>query len=141
MTDLRVDLETGKVVCSSTRVRRKTYARYLEDHYTLPEAGGASVSVERLLGMLEAAESSGAPEDWRRALIHLAHHRSEAASGILAELEAKVPRGLRDYWELAHAESVGWLGSEFYRDDDGVAHVVPAGTIFGTDDAEQRPLN
>ncbi len=138
--DLRLDLLTGEVVCSATHADAKTRARYLADHYELPESGGASISDETLLALIGTAEKSGRPEDWRRALIHLAHQRSELARDLLVRLEERVPRKLRDYWELAYAEAEGWLGNEYYRDDDGVAHVLPAGTLFSSA-GEERPLN
>jgi hypothetical protein len=136
--DLRLDLKTGAVICSATTASPETRARYLADHHTLPEAGGASVPEESLLAMIAAAGASGTPDDWRRALIHLAHQRGELGRDLLAELEARVPRKLRDYWELAYAEAEGWLGNEYFRDDDGEVHILPAGTLFG---AEERPLN
>ncbi|MFZ5788724.1 MAG: FAD-dependent oxidoreductase [Acidobacteriota bacterium] len=133
-------LKTGKVICSSTAASPETRAGYLADHYTLPEQGGASVSAETLLAMIDAAEASGQADDWRRALIHLAHQRGELGRDLLARLEARVPRKLHDYWELAYAEAEGWLGNEYFRDDEGIAHIVPAGTLFGSD-GEERPLN
>jgi hypothetical protein len=142
MIDMRFDLVTGQMVCSATRVSLDERARYLADHYFMPKAI-ETLPIEELAGALGAAEQSGSADEWRSALLQLAHHRSERASAILAELEERVPRKLRDYWELAYAESVGWLGQEYIRDEAGVAHVLPAGTIFAVGDEEdaERQLN
>jgi hypothetical protein len=134
VVDMRCDLVTGQMVCSATRVPHRTRLDYLADHDLLPELGAEGLGEDALRVLVAAAEESGSTDHWREALILLAHHRSELAKDVLAGLEDRVPPDVRDYWELAYAEAVGWLGCEFIRDADGVAHILPAGTIFGADD-------
>jgi hypothetical protein len=144
VVDMRYDLLTGQIVCSATRVAYGTRMAYLDDHDLLADTNAAALSEEALHALVAAAEESGSTEDWRQALLLLAHHRSEHAKLVLDALEDRVPSATHDYWELAYAEAVGWLGFEFIRDENGVAHVLPAGTVFREScegELEQRPLN
>jgi hypothetical protein len=98
---------TSQLERAVKRVPRRTRVRYVADHQLLHGAGG--LGEPELLGFVARAEESGSADDWRRALIQLAHHRSEVAATMLAGLEARVPRPLHGYWELARAEGAVWL--------------------------------
>jgi len=122
----QVNLKNMRVTCNMTRASLPMQECYLACHTMVPK-DIAQWSEAQLLEPLEQARAQGALSDWQRALILLAHHESELASSILGELLAEVPAELEDFWELAYAESVGWLGFDYLLDDDGRPQVVPAG--------------
>jgi len=124
--NLLVDLRTGQVSCAEVEADVLTQRRYLELHYTLLPEDVESWSVEQLERKVEIARLTGARRDWERALMVLAHHRSEPACDLLRELEPHVPEELRGFHQLALGESLGWLGYDYVVDEEGRARVLPA---------------
>lgn len=138
--DLQIDPKTGRMICSAAPVPERVHERYVEDHALVPERIEELGEAE-LRALVGVAERSGAAADWRSALVQLAHHRSTQASEILEELEARVPRKLHDYWELAYAESVGWLGLEYVRSEGGQPWILPAGSLLPTREPVQPTVS
>jgi hypothetical protein len=116
--DVRLDLRTGEVTTSAGDASLATHIRYLEAHALLPE-DIESWSADRLRHPVEVARITGKQADWERALMLLAHHRSELACDILHDIEPHVPEEVASYWELAFGESLGWLGYDYIPDEEG----------------------
>lgn len=91
--------------------------RYLDLHAILPH-DLMSWSDEALDELIEDLD----PHDvdaCERVLILLAHHRSQTACVLLRELFDTLPEDLRAFAELAYAESLGWLGFDYMRAQEG----------------------
>jgi hypothetical protein len=127
LVDIMVDLRTGRVSCTAVDVPVATHRRYIDLHYDLLPKGVEGWSVEQLQGKMEIARVSGANRDWERALLLLAHHRSEVACDLLREVEPWVPEELSGLHQLALGEAYGWLGYDYITDRAGRPHVLPAG--------------
>lgn len=127
LVDILVDLRTLQVSCTAVDVSVATHRRYIELHHTLLPKGVEGWSVEQLQRKIEIARVSGTHQDWERAMLLLAHHRSEVACDLLRELESWVPEGLQGFHQLALGEAFGWLGYDYVTDEAGRPHVLPAG--------------
>lgn len=125
--NLLIDLRTGQVSCTEVEVDVLTQRRYLELHYTLLPEDVESWSAEQLERKVEIARLTGERRDWERALMVLAHHRTELACDLLREIEPQVPEELHGFHQLALGESLGWLGYDYVTDEEGRPRVLPAG--------------
>jgi hypothetical protein len=112
----------GGIACVA--VAPEVTSHYVEQHKLLPE-GLKEWSTEEIHDLAQGVEQMGR-ETWERVLILLAHHESPQASDLLQELREKVPPELSDFWELAYAESVTWLGYNYVRDEKGQVTISPA---------------
>lgn len=88
--------------------------RYVSLHQILPE--DLSAWPERVLDEIVEDLDGGDVDCWERALILLAHHRSQKATSLLRELAPQIPQELKGFFELAFAESLGWLGYSYIRE-------------------------
>jgi len=131
IVDIRIDLRgLAPATCIAVDAPRQTHRRYLEQHRLLPE-GIEAWSIEQLRDLVEVARVSGRESDWERALMLLAHHRSEAACDLLRDVAPRVPESLRDFHQIAVGEAVGWLGYHYVRDEEGRPRLlVAAGAPF-----------
>lgn len=120
---------------STVATRPETSWRYLVAHDWIP--GGKEKNVEVLseeqVRELAASVVDDEPETWERALILLAHHKSQLASDLIQELRERAPEGLQGFCELAHAESLSWLGYNYVSDSDGRKTVAPVGVPIPED--------
>ena len=84
---LRVDLRTGEVTTVTLPAGPlDVHARYLEHHELIPEDLEAWSAAE-LRREVTLLERRGFLPDWEKALMLLAHHRSEIAIELLVELK------------------------------------------------------
>jgi len=112
--------ETGTRM--TVEVPARVARRYIERHKLLPDRL-EQWPLSALEELLEEVDG-GDVDAWERTLILLAHHRSVAAMLLLAELEAQVPVDLKSFAELAFAESLGWLGYGYHREEPGRPPIV-----------------
>jgi len=117
----------GIFSCTAVDVPMATHRRYLELHYTLLPEGVERWSPDQLRAKVEIARVTGKQEDWERALMLLAHHRSELACDLLRELEPRLPEALHGFQQLALGEALGWLGYDYISDEQGRPRVLLSG--------------
>jgi len=117
-------LPTGATMC--VPVDRDMARRYAELHDILPGdlTGWTEEALDDLIHEIEPDDV----ESYQRVLILLAHHRSERASELIAELRPNLPVDLAQFAEMAYAESLNWLGLDYVRQFDWETPLItPAG--------------
>ncbi|MEO1270440.1 MAG: hypothetical protein AAFX99_20325 [Myxococcota bacterium] len=102
---------TGAVMC--VPVDHATARRYVELHDILPP--NLEQWPEAALTELILLLTFDDVEAYQYVLILLAHHRSERASELIAELRPSVPKDLASFAEIAYAESLSWQGLDYVR--------------------------
>jgi len=106
-------VSTGSVMVVS--VPNRVAQRYLDLHKLLPDdlKSWPESELEELVEELDG----GDVDCWERTLILLAHHQSSAAMKLIKELGPTIPGELICFGELAFAESLGWLGYSYIREN------------------------
>ena len=132
----RVCEETAALM--QVRVSRATAQRYLQLHAVIP-ARLTCWPRERLTELVDELADDDSPT-WERVLILLGHHGSEAAVQILCDLAQQVPVDLREFAELAYAESLTWIGVDYVRVDPAGPIALPcSGAVGGVDCGPPEP--
>ena len=103
----------------------RDYLHYLQCHDLVPEE--IKTWSEEQIRELAGSVVPGHPATWERALILLAHHQSQLASDLIAELTAEAPPALQQFCELAYSESLAWLGTSYQRGAGEEPSLTPAG--------------
>jgi hypothetical protein len=124
---------TGAI--SSVATQPETSLRYLLAHDWIPGGKEKNVVVmsEEQVRELAASVVDDQPETWERALILLAHHKSQLATDLIQQLQERAPEELQGFCELAHAESLSWLGYNYVSEPDGRKTVAPVGVEIPED--------
>ena len=104
-------MPTGATMC--VPVEHDMAMRYAELHNILPNdlSEWSEEALDELIHEIEPDDV----ESYQRALILLAHHRSERASELIAELRPNLTPDLAQFAEMAYAESLNWLGLDYVR--------------------------
>jgi hypothetical protein len=111
----RFDLLTGQATAFAVpRAAMGVSTEYIERHDLLPEEVELW-SIEQLHARVQDLLDNGEPIALQRALMILAHHRSEQAISILESLRDDFTSGnLRWFWEFAYDEALGHFGRHHF---------------------------
>jgi len=104
----------------------KVMKRYLAAHDYVPKGieGWSGEQMREIAAKIVPDERVS----WERALIMLAHHRSQLACDLIRELWDRAPEQLHSFCEQAYAEGLMWIGKSYLPHEEGaVIFEAPAG--------------
>lgn len=98
-------------------VQQSVAARYIELHDIIPDdiTSWEDTAVMDIVNELDADDIDAV----QTALILLAHHRSKIAVALINNLEHNIEgEHMEQFFEMALAEALGWIGFSYFRDLD-----------------------
>ena len=91
--------------------------RYFAAHDHVPE--GIEHWSDKQIRAVAAGVVHDEPASWERALILLAHHRSQLACDLIKALWDEAPQDLDGFCKQAYAEGLMWIGKSYAADEEG----------------------